>query len=211
MNVLVRVGLVMTVLFAGIVLPGSAAQACTCAMPSTYPPQKQYLKSADAAFTGEIVDKRDTTPVRVGPYGRAAKTYTIDVDTVYKGEVYAEQTLFASGGPGSMCGRSFPASGTVLIFGTEVREKPGDKSTSANQSPVRYSTHLCSGSELLEPTQQPDLGEGFAPIGAEQAAATDLTLDSADSVDWLLPAAIVGVAAALLGGLAIAIVRRRPR
>ena len=86
----------------------------------------------------------------------------------------------------------FGPAGMTKRFGTEVREKPGDKSTSANQSPVRYSTHLCSGSELLEPTQQPNLGEGFAPIGAESAAAADVMLDSDDSVDWLLPAVIAG-------------------
>jgi hypothetical protein len=204
-----RVGMVVAVLFAGIVLPGSAAQACTCAMPSTESPHQQYMKWADAVFTGEIVDKRHIKPIRVGPLGPIPSAYTIDVDTVYKGKVFDQQTLLA-GGSAAACGTSFPSSGAVLIFGTEVREKPGD-STPARQSPIRYSTHLCSGSEVLEPAQATDdLGEGFAPIGAEPAAAPDVTIETDDGADGVLPVALAGVIAALLAGLAIIVWRRRP-
>ena len=215
MRRLARVGIVVALLLAGIVLPGSAAQACTCAMPSTDNPQQGYMEWADAVFTGEIVDKRQIKPVRVGPLGSAPRVYTIDVDTVYKGEVFDQQTLFAGGQP-SACGRSFPASGEVLIFGTVVRDKPGDKGddkTPANQSPVRYSTYLCSGSELLEPTQVPDLGEGYAPIGAEPAAATsvtDATIDTDDGASWVFPVALAAIAAALFAGVAVVVWRRRP-
>ncbi len=67
-------------------LPGSAAQACTCAMPSTESPHQQYLKWADAVFTGEIVDKRHIKPLRSVPSVTASATYTIDVDTVLQGQ-----------------------------------------------------------------------------------------------------------------------------
>ncbi len=101
----------------------------------------------------------------------------------------------------------------MLIFGTEVREKPGD-STPARQSPIRYSTHLCSGSEVLEPAQATDdLGEGFAPIGAEPATATGPTIDTLgteEGADWLLPVAIAGVIVAVVAGITIGLRRRRP-
>ena len=210
MRHLARVAIVFAVLLTTIVLPGSAAQACSCAMPSTESPHQQYMKWADAVFTGEIVDKRPIKPLLVGPLGPIPSAYTIDVDTVYKGEVFDQQTLLA-GGSAAACGTSFPSSGAVLIFGTEVRDKPGD-TTPARQSPIRYSTHLCSGSEVLEPAQPTDdLGEGFAPIGAEPAAApTDVTIDSDDGAGWVTPVVLAGVAAALLTGLAIAVWRRRP-
>ncbi|HEX5018518.1 MAG TPA: hypothetical protein VFX15_13145, partial [Actinomycetes bacterium] len=69
----VRVVLVLAVLGAGIVLPGTVAQACSCVAAG----EAKYLQWADAVFYGEVID-REVRPKPSGadlPFG-ARVTYT---------------------------------------------------------------------------------------------------------------------------------------
>jgi len=195
-----RVGMVLTILFAGIVLPGSAAQACRCAPGK--PPER--VERADAVFYGEIVDR---TPIRPDEQGAAwvmTKTYIVDVEQVFKGKVYAEQTLMA-GGSSSACGLTLPASGSVLVYATRA---PGGEGR-----PARYTTSLCSGSEVTN-SLPGFLGEGDPPIGAMSAYNSQLTIETdADDGEGAMPVVVGGIIVALITTLAAAAAfmwRRRP-
>ena len=192
-----RVGRVLAVMFAGIVLPGAAAQACRCFDGST----ADQLQSADAVFFGEIVDR---TPLPSGADGTSTLTpknaYTIDVDLVFKGSVYDEQQVLA-GGSSSMCGLTLPASGTVLVYG----------STHGNDSPPRYITSSCSGSTMTDSVPAV-LGEGDAPLSSTSAYESQLTITPDADEDSTALWVVGGVAILALVGLAAAVVvwRRRP-
>ena len=212
MRYVARVGMVLAVLFAGIVLPGATAQACSCAMADG----AQYMNWADAAFFGQIVDKdrllrgdaagptiQGKGPTIQGPTGAV---YTVEVEQVYKGQVHAQQAFVASAN-GAACGRTFPASGGVLIYGDRVPDR-GD--SQGRDEPVKYSTNLCSGSYTTEiaPT---GLGEGHPPIGATPALASDLTIEQDDgSSTGALVALAGGMVLLLAAALGVVVWRRRP-
>ncbi len=183
-----RVGMVLAVLFAGIVLPGSAAQACRCAVLGP----EALTAAADAVFYGEIVDRTPTRPDNEGSSSSlTGRTYTIDVDQVFKGRVYAEQTLLA-GGSSSSCGLTLPESGSVLVYATSV---------SNNQAPgVQYATSLCAGTQMRDSVPAV-LGEGDPPIASELSAyGSELTITpDADEDTDAVPIVVGGVAVVLAG------------
>ena len=196
-----RVGMVLAVLLAGIVLPGSAAQACRCAV---FGPEA-HLAAADAAFFGKIVDRTPTRPeisIDLPPY--LATSYTIDVDQVFKGQVYAKETVLA-GGSSSSCGLTLPGSGSVLVY---ARKAPNDQVPGA-----KYATSLCSGTAMRDSVPAA-LGEGNPPMSATTVFKGELATTSDDDDEaGALPIVAGGVAVALLAGLAavgVVMWRRRP-
>ena len=194
-----RVGMVLAVLFAGIVLPGSAAQACSCAIGTP----TQSANRADAVFFGEIVDRTRTPSEPQGsPWLTTNSSYTVAVERVFKGEVYAEQVLLA-GGNGASCGIMLPASGSVLVYGTKA---PGGEG-----SPMQYATWSCSGTEMTRSVPAA-LGEGDPPIGSSTSGyGSQLTITpDADKDTNALPIVVGAVTVALLAGLAVVAWRRRP-
>jgi hypothetical protein len=195
-----RVGIVLAVLFAGIVLPGSAAQACRCAV---FEPEA-LAAEADAVFYGEIVDRTPTRPEgQNNSSDMTREAYTIDVEQVFKGEVYAEQSVLA-GSNTSTCGIDLPASGTVLVYGTRATDGEG--------SGLRYATSLCSGTQMRDSVPAV-LGEGDPPIAAKPALEGQLTVAPDEDGAGVNPVVVGGVAVLLLAGLgALGVVmwRRRP-
>lgn len=190
-----RVGMVLAVVVAGIVLPGPAAQACSCAAVS----DDKALGWSDAVFTGEIVDRRHTKPVMVDPLGPASRIYTIDVDTVFKGGVRAQVEVLA-GGSGASCGVSFPASGDVLIMGDIASDAKGADGN-------RFSTYLCSGSRMTDSAGElpASWGEGAPPIGDQTAYDSSLVVtydDDASRTPVIVGAAtLLALLGAALGGV----------
>jgi len=197
--------MVLSILFAGIVLPGATAQACSCVAGDS----AQYFKWSDAVFFGEIVDKKPLGSEKkhgVRLVGPPNARYTVEVDQVYKGEVHARQVFYAGGSEVS-CGRTFPASGGVLIYGYQVSEKGKARDSDV---PVRYGTGLCSGSYITE-TAPTNLGEGQPPIGAVPALTGQLTVEpEAESNTGTWVAVVGGLVVLLAAGLGVVIWRRRP-
>jgi len=122
---LLRASFVLFVLLGSLVLPISAAQACTCAMGTP----KDQLNRADAVFTGDIVDKR-------GDLQRVV--YTIEVDRVYKGQVLASQEVVTSG-DGASCGITLPRRYPVTIFAS-------GQPFGSHLDDGQLATSMCSGS-----------------------------------------------------------------
>ena len=188
-----------------MVLPGATAQACTCIAGDS----QKYFKWADAVFFGEIVDKEpfgSDKKHRVRLVGPPTAKYTVEVERVYKGEVHARQGFFA-GGSEISCGRTFPASGGVLIYGAGASDKGKARDSDV---PVRYGTGLCSGSYTTDvaPT---NLGEGQPPIGAVPALTGQLTVEpEAESNTGTWVAVVGGLVVLLAAGLGVVIWRRRP-
>jgi len=195
-----RVGMVLAVLFAGVVLPGSAAQACRCAVLEP----EAFAAEADAVFYGVIVDRTPTRPEGQGNSSDMTReTYTIDVEQVFKGEVYAEQSVLA-GSNRSTCGIDLPASGTVLVYGTRATDGEG--------LGLRYATSQCSGTQMTGSVPAA-FGEGDPPIATKPALEGQLTGAPHENDAGASPIVVGGVALLLLAGLgALGVVmwRRRP-
>jgi hypothetical protein len=197
--------MVLSILFAGIVLPGATAQSCTCIDGDS---QKSY-KMADSVFFGEIVDKEPLGSEKkhgVRLVGPPVAKYTVEVEQVYKGEVHARQVFYA-GGSEISCGRTFPASGGVLIYGAGASDKGKARDSDA---PASYGTGLCSGSYTTDvaPTS---LGEGQPPIGAVPALTGQLTVEPEETSNtgtWVAVAG--GLVVLVAAGLGVVIWRRRP-
>ena len=191
MRHLARVAMVVALLLAGIVLPGSAAQACDCFVGTP----KQSTNRADAVFFGEIVDRMRTPSEPQGsPWIPTNASYTVAVEQVFKGEVNSEQILLA-GGDGASCGIELPTTGSVLVYGMKA---PGGEG-----SPTQYATWSCSGTQMTDSVPAV-LGEGDPPIGSELSAygsVLTITPDADDGSDAV--PIVVGGVAVLLAGLTV--------
>ena len=202
MRYAVRVAMLLAVLCAGIVLPGTAAQACSCAMGD----EDQYLESADAAFAGEIVGRevvfRDGWNGSAFPMG-ANLRYTLSVVRVYKGDV-PDVVELRAGGQESACGISFGRTGTLLVYGQAVKGRADDRMP-------QYSTYLCSGSQKLSGPPPETLGSD-PPVAAHPALDGRLTVTPDEGTSAGVAVAIgAGVVLVLIAaGLGVWYWRRRP-
>ena len=202
MRYAVRVAMLLAVLCAGIVLPGTAAQACSCVMGG----EDRYLASADAAFVGEIVGRevirRDDWDGSAFPVGANVR-YTLSVDSVYKGNV-PEVVELRAGGQESACGISFGRTGTLLVYGQAVKGHADDRVP-------QYSTYLCSGSQKLSGSPPETLGSD-PPVAAHPALDGRLTVTpdegTASGVAFAVGSGVVVVLIA--AGLGVWFWRRRP-
>lgn len=204
MRRIARAGVVLLVLMAGIVVPMTAAQACSCAMGG--PPQLE--KWAGAVFTGEIVDRTGARTVRSGQASTSGSfTYTIEVDRVFKGAV-AEVQKVVAGTSGAACGVVFPKQGSILVYGHS-----GKGIGIGQVAPNEYWTGLCSGSTMTS-TAPTVYGEGATPPTnagyLSTATPTDPDVDASSSAllnSVVVPGAVVAALALLGAGLYL--VRRR--
>lgn len=200
-----RAAVVLLVLLAGIVVPTTAAQACSCAMGK--PPE--LMKWPGAVFTGEIVDRTGQRKVKSGQaYAPGSFTYTIEVDRVFKGAV-AEVQKVVAGRSEAACGVVFPKDGPILVYG-----HTGKGLATGQVAPDEYWTGLCSGSSTTS-TAPASYGEGAPPptsVGyLSTATQTDPDVDTSSSA---VPSAVVVAGAAAVGlalivGLLYLVRRRR--
>jgi len=194
MRSLVRVGVVVALLCAGLVVPGVAAQACTCASSG---PAKDF-KRADVVFLGNVL-KRDPPAGTPEADSASEVIFTFAVQRVFKGKVAAEQPVISQGLAG-YCGQTFETSDSVLVYAADE---------TLNTPEPRYVTELCSGSTVTDAAPA-SFGEGTLPVGFDEAASAAATESSGGmpALVWLVLAAIGAVAAGAVGVALFA--RRRP-
>lgn len=180
----------MLAVAAAIVLP-TAAYACSCA---TSTPE-ETAERADAIFTGVV---RDVSKER----GDDPPQYRmiIDIERVYKGDVYAEQTVLSpmDDGGGS-CGLAAEPGSSWVIF--------GNYATSAEAEEASVTTDMCRGSK--QATEAPDdLGPAKPPLdGSSSAVGRAGRIDDMVSTGMKVAGlSVLGLAA--LAGIALAVVWR---
>jgi hypothetical protein len=184
-----RLGLIVAVLLGGIALPASVAQACSCAVLSP----AEHLKNADAVFVGTVVEKmKGEQPSDGALVGAGRVVYTVEVDTVYKGEVPAVQQV-VSNGNSAACGISLPVGEPVVVFGTDS----GDQE--AAQQNGQLFTHLCSGTG--RGTAPAEFGAGEPPIGEVQPVTQSSESAADPATNWTVPGIIAVVLVLLSGAL----------
>ena len=185
MRCVARIGVILALLCAGLVIPGAAAQACTCAAST---PDKN-LKAADVVFLGDVVD-RDPPEGSSEAATASEATYTFAVSKVFKGTVNASQPVVSQGLVG-FCGQTFKNGETVLVFAE-------DESGSAQSK--RYVTRLCSGTEVVDAAPA-SFGDGEIPEGYVEPSAVAES-GGGSGLLWLLVAGGL-VLAAIGGGVAL--------
>lgn len=119
-----RVLLTALVAAGALVVPPSAAYACSCA--DRTPPE--YLRAADAVFTGRLVDAEVAS--------RYERVLKFRVGRVFKGAVASYEKV-STGLNGASCGISTPQGArSLLIFADAITAKRGEP---------RYSANSCAG------------------------------------------------------------------
>ena len=194
MRGLARVGVVVALLCAGLVVP-VAAQACTCANSG---PAKDF-KRADVVFLGNVVER---DPPAGTPEADSASevTLTFAVQRVFKGKVIAEQPVVSQGLAG-YCGQTFETNDSVLVYAADE---------TLNTPEPRYVSALCSGSTVADAAPS-SFGEGTLPVGFDDAASAAAIVDDSGGVPalvWIVIAVAV-VVGAVAGGVVVGS-RRRP-
>jgi hypothetical protein len=129
---------VATLLTAGLltaagVLVAPPASACSCPPLTTV----EYLRIADAVFTGTLVSREVASGRPVTSSGDPA-LHVFTVDRVYKGEVREVQGV-VSAASGASCGLELQGEGPFLVFATRAGDLPAG----------RYSADLCGGTAPL--------------------------------------------------------------
>jgi len=195
MRGLARVGVVVALLCAGLVVPVAAAQACTCASSG---PAKDFQR-ADVVFLGNVLER---DPPAGTPEADSASevTFTFAVQQVFKGKVAAEQPVVSQGLAG-YCGQTFDTDDSVLVYADDE---------TLNTPEPRYVSGLCSGSAVADAAPS-SFGDGSLPIGFDEAASAAAIVDDSGGVRALVW--IVVALAVLVGAVAAGVVlssRRRP-
>lgn len=96
---LLRLLLAVFVLASGLVVVTSGpALACSCAVGST----RDHLDGAHAVLTGTLVEIKDP-PTKLFVSSTDPVTYTVTVDSVFKGDV-GPDVVFTSARSGASCG-----------------------------------------------------------------------------------------------------------
>ena len=202
MRYVVRVAMVLAVLCAGIVLPGTAAQACSCTMGD----EDQYLEWADATFAGEIVGREVVIRDNWNGSGGAHIIYTLSVDRVYSGDV--PDVVEPRAGARSRPAESRSAvRGTLLVYGHAVKGHADD--------PVPASIRPACARVGQAHGPRPETLGSDPPLGAHPALEGRLTVTSPDEGSsprrcrggWRGSGAVALVIAAALG---VWYWRRRP-
>lgn len=177
----------------GVVVGQLPAHACSCVTTST----QAQAKAAHDVFTGTVTD---VTRER-GAGGAVTRTYDVQVERVYKGDVATATARVASSGDGASCGLGGLVADRRYVFFA----KSGGAGLSANacSGTARASDRLVSKVERL-------LGEGRVPVApAPETAVFTRVADSGPPT--LTRTAAPGLALILVGLLGLVVVRRVAR
>lgn len=165
-----------------------AAYACSCAG-ATVP---EHAASADAVFTGTLVDVRQP-PFRLVQSSGDPVTYTFEVDDVRKGDV-RERTDVTSSQDGASCGLEGMHEGREYV----VFASAGTDGLSAS---------LCGGTTELS---VPMMGELDNVATAHEPGPGELHADvPSSSPEESVIAGVAGLVAVLVGFVAVRRIRRR--
>lgn len=198
------VGVVGRLLVAGllalilVVHPARPASACSCA---TFTEAQAFARS-DAVFAGALVEIR--TPE--GADYRKPERFIFEVDRVYKGEVWARQTVVTAQ-DGMSCGLEIVGRGPFVVYA----ETDGGGLVQPRRSELASS--LCSGTrELSEGAVPSTFGAGRDPVAAPVTAAPaePARADGTNSTSVVTSVA-VGAIALVAAVLVAARLWRRPK
>jgi hypothetical protein len=197
-----RVSLLALVILIGltaVVARPGAAHACEC---TAYDAARAYAE-ADAVFTGETID------VRVGPEGdptAAEPRQVFQVDQVFKGEVFEQQSVVSASGD-DRCGLAWEQPGAIaIVFGY----RDGAGSDVATMVPGELAANRCTSTALTAASVVPEFGQPFAPVPGASPVGIDPPPvpeggDVRFSWEWIAIAALAVV------GVAVGVVPKRPR
>lgn len=169
------IGLLIGVI--GAIGRGTPVAACSCLDLS---PREQYELAA-VVFVGTVVDDWSQPPPTSGEYSSDLPRWlTFETTEVYKGEVFATQTIRTSTDVGG-CGLELRGTGPFLMFAGGVG--------------TEYLAELCGGSRLLEPDGVPRaFGDPTAPVpGTSWSSRPDLATTTSPPPD-VQQGTVLGVA-----------------
>jgi len=179
-----------------LVVVGSApAWACSCVRGLDGSEDAYFLRTADVAFTGTLVDRREPGSLFGGGSSNDPVTLVFAVDRVLKGQAHRTQEL-RTARSGASCGLELPVGRPVLVF--------------ADQEGGGLTANLCGGSREIKADEA--RGSRVPLTGREPApprrplAGRGAVPDQGPS---LLLLALGGAAAALGAAGAYVAVRRR--
>lgn len=169
------------------------AAACSCVSFT----DETALGNADAAFSGALVEI--ITPAGDTDSSTDPERFVFDVDEVFKGAVFARQSVVTARG-GASCGLEISGPGPFIVF---ARTEPDDVTSGAVDGEL-YSS-LCSGTRAVAGGALPaSFGAASSPSPGASAIG-----DSATQRPIVQIAAIAGVLALGGAGCAVAFHRRR--
>lgn len=184
--------MVATVSFAAFVLGTSErVGACSCAAFT----DEEALENADAAFTGTLVEI--ITPKADTYSSTDPERFVFAVDEVFKGEVFARQSVLTAR-DGASCGLEIHGPGPFVVFADE-----SDSITSGAADGELYS-NLCSGTRVVTTDALP---ASFGTASAPAAGASPIGVSGTQRPTVQI-VVILG-ALALLGAASAFAVRRR--
>lgn len=147
-----------------LVLP-SKAQACSCAMPAAV---KEELERKTAVFSGKVLRVEQPTAKPVMSSMDPVKI-TFQVNTVWKGQVKAEETVYTAMSSASCGYDKFAVQKEYIVF--------------AGGTPEHLETNICTRTKSLASAGEElaILGTGSAPIPASAVESTGSGLEAAAS------------------------------
>lgn len=176
----------------GVVLAQAPAHACKCATQSV----EQDLERADQVFTGLLVDRRTE---ELGDRGRRVTVFTVQADTLFKGDLARAEVEVTS--RVDSCGLNrLPVDRRYLWF---VSASGGDLSADQCGGTAPATDRLTG--EVVDLVGEGTPIAGPAPEGAE----VEFTEVAGAEPDTFTRLAAPGLALVLLGLLGLFVVRRR--
>lgn len=180
--VLVCVGAVAVALASPATAP--RAHACSCADVTL----DEAFAQADAAFVGTLVEIRRP---EVMLSSMDESRFVFDVETVYAGEVYAEQSIVTAS-DGASCGLELQVGARAVVFG-----QVDEYGITPDQG--EYGANLCNGTRAFNGVPA-SFGSGTPPLDGSSGVGADDGLASTTMRHWwwavsaLVAIALVAVA-----------------
>lgn len=163
-----------------VLSPGSVspARACSCASPSL----EEAFAQSDAVFVGTLVEIRRP---EVMLSSMDESRFVFDVETVYAGQVYDEQSIVTAS-DGASCGLELQVGVRAVVFGTtdeyEISPDPGE-----------YGANLCNGTGPYSVVPA-SFGSGAPPLaGSSGIGADDGVASTAVRHWWWAASAIIAI------------------
>jgi hypothetical protein len=176
-------------------LIASPAQACSCAEATT----AQHVAEADVVFTGTLLSREVDHPDWPVMSSSDPALFVFAVDTVYKGDVHAEQGV-VSAADGASCGLDLAGNGPFVVFASSDPSLPDGQ----------YRAGLCNGTGLAGDDVLTEL-DGLAPAPPAAGAPLDGQAGVQSPGNGALPVVLLGAGAAVVLLAGWVLVRRRRR